>query len=113
MVAGAAGDGEAAEWYGFKDVVSRLPDLDKLLATPDVAQIYTDISTNYALAVALAMRLTVADEAKAEAAATYLLRMPPEYTTVATMIAGKREGAVFTRSATGLKLAQALAEVTR
>lgn len=110
MVAGAVGDGEASELFAFRDVVGKLPDIDKLLSDPEKAELFNDVALNYALAVALSNRLTSDDGDMVDRTATYLDRMSPEYSMLAWMLAGKKDGgAALVRSANGAKYAKKIA----
>lgn len=114
MVSGAVGDGEASELFAFRDVVGKLPDIDKLLSNPEKADLFNDVALNYALAVALSTRLAGEDTDQLDRAATYLDRMSPEYSMLAWMLAFKKfgdGGAALIRSPNGAKYAKKIAEL--
>jgi hypothetical protein len=113
LIAGAVGDGEAAEFFGFRDVVGKLPDIDKLLANPVKAELFNDVAMNYALAVALSNRLLSTVDGMIDRAAEYLDRMAPEYSMLAWTLAIKKDGAALVRSSSGHKYAQKIAELTK
>ena len=113
LIAGAVGDGEAAEFFGFRDVVGKLPDIDKMLGNPSKAELFNDVAMNYALAVALSNRLLSDVDGMIDRAAEYLDRMAPEYSMLAWTLAIKKDGATLVRSSSGHKYAQKIAELTK
>jgi len=58
IIAGAAGEGFAAEFLGFLKVYKELPDIDKLIANPDEAEVPVEPSTLYAVCGALSAKAT-------------------------------------------------------
>ena len=56
IIAGAAGEGFAAEFLGFLKVYKELPDIEKLIAHPDKAEVPTEPSTLYAVCGALSAK---------------------------------------------------------
>lgn len=73
---GAIGEGAAAEFVGFMRIYRKLPNPDAILMNPTTADVPTDPATLYALAGALADRVT---ESSLDRAVTYCTRMPPEF----------------------------------
>jgi hypothetical protein len=53
MISGAAGEGFAAEFLGFLKVYRDLPDIEKLIANPEKADVPTEPSTLFAVCGAL------------------------------------------------------------
>jgi hypothetical protein len=74
-IAGAVGEGAAAEIIGFIKVAEQLPDLDALLLDPEKAKVPTDPSARYAVAAALVNRGTVDN---ADAIIKYAMRLPED-----------------------------------
>ncbi|NQV17777.1 MAG: Hint domain-containing protein [Armatimonadetes bacterium] len=58
IIAGAAGEGFAAEFLGFLKVYKELPYIDKLIANPDEAEVPVEPSTLYAVCGALSAKAT-------------------------------------------------------
>lgn len=58
IFAGAAGKGFSSEFVSFLRVYRNLPNIDEVLANPDDYKVPTDISTVYALASALAHKVS-------------------------------------------------------
>jgi len=76
VVSGAAGEGFAAEFIGFRQVWKNLPDLDKLIADPKKAKIPSDPAILYAICGALAAK---ANRKNFKAIVEYTGRMPGEF----------------------------------
>lgn len=76
LIAGAVGEGAAAEFSGFLQVWRHLPDPDQVLLTPDQAPVPTDPATLYAICGALSMRATPHNMPSVVA---YANRLPDEY----------------------------------
>lgn len=57
-VAGAVGDGAAAEFTGFQRLMKNLPDYDKVKNDPEKAQLPDDPATKYAMAIRMAADAT-------------------------------------------------------
>lgn len=81
---GAAGKGFAAEFIGFIRVFEQLPSIDAILLTPDKAPVPTEPSALYAVATAVASRITHGNAARV---ITYLDRLPKEFS-----VLGVRDG---------------------
>jgi hypothetical protein len=82
VVAGCVGDGPAAEFLGFLRLFRELPDLDQVLARPDLAPVPREPAVLYALVGALV------EKCKQPAAplagfVSYALRLPDEFTLLA------------------------------
>lgn len=101
VLAGAAGDGWAAEFTAFLKIYRSMPDLDTILAAPSAAPLPADhdASLRMALCTALAYR---ADAKNLDSIITYTDRMPKEYQVYALRDAVERnpklgETAAYTR----------------
>lgn len=79
MLAGAVGDGPAAEIVGFLRIFRKLPSIDGVLLNPDTAEVPKDPATLYALCGGLARKATPANF---DAVVTYANRMPAEFSVV-------------------------------
>lgn len=87
-MAGAVGDGPAAEFWGFNDSWKQIADLmPKIMRDPEHAKIPDEPSLQYALAVAISGGLTIKNACILH---TYLVRMPPEFNVLAWQLAIKR-----------------------
>jgi len=75
-IAGAAGEGFAAELLGFLKIVRQLPSPDAILLDPVNSPVPTDPATLYALSTALAAK---ASEQNFERICKYGDRLPPEF----------------------------------
>jgi len=75
-IAGAAGEGFAAELLGFLKIVRTLPSPDAILLDPVNSPVPTDPATLYALSTALAAK---ASEQNFERITKYGDRLPPEF----------------------------------
>lgn len=58
MLAGTVGEGAAGEFKSFRDTIKDMPNIDKILLTPDDVEIPKEPAVKYALVTALAMRAT-------------------------------------------------------
>ena len=96
-MAGAVGDGEAAEFSGFMDIVAKMPDLDKAIANPKKADLPEGVGMMYAVALALSVRMETADADTLANIDTYLRRMPPEFWSLAWVRATQKNQAVAIR----------------
>lgn len=73
---GTVGEGPAAEFVGYLDLLRKLPNPDAILMAPDKAEVPTEAAVRYAICGAIAYR------AKAEnmdRVIKYARRLPPEY----------------------------------
>lgn len=76
MIAGAVGDGAAAEFAGFLKIARELPNPDSILVAPDKADVPKDLATLYALCGALANRASPANWGNL---VKYADRLKPEF----------------------------------
>lgn len=58
LMAGAVGQGPAAEYIGFRQIWVGMPNIDHILLDPVAAKLPADVATQYAVATALASRAT-------------------------------------------------------
>ena len=86
-VAGAVGDGEAAECFGFMDIAAKMPDLDDVIARPKKAPLPDGVGMSYAVSMALSARMKADREQELVAIDCYLRRMPPEFHSLAWVTA--------------------------
>lgn len=93
VLAGACGEGWAAEFLGFLKVYRTLPDPEECIKNPKTAPVPSteDAATLFALAVALSLRATKSNFA---AVTEYLKRMPKEHEVFAVRDALARENAL-------------------
>jgi hypothetical protein len=78
VVGGCVGDGPAAEFVGFLKLYRELPDLDVVLARPDIAPVPKEPAVLFALVGALVERCR-ADHAPLANVIKYALRLPEEF----------------------------------
>jgi MoxR-like ATPase len=90
ILAGACGEGWAAEFLGFLKVYRNLPDPDECIKNPDKARIPAaeDAATLFAISVALSLRATKGNFANIT---KYLKRLPKEHEVFAVRDALARE----------------------
>lgn len=79
-IAGAVGEGAAAEFVGFLKIFRSLPNPDLILLNPGAADVPTDPATLYALVGALARK---ASANTFDRLATYFNRLPAEFSVLA------------------------------
>lgn len=82
VTAGCVGDGPAAEFLGFLKLYRELPDLDSVLARPDLSPVPREPAVLYALVGALVERCRQSTSPLPQFV-TYALRMPDEFTLLA------------------------------
>lgn len=115
-VAGAVGDGEAAELFGFMDIAAKMPDLDDVIARPTKAPLPDGVGMSYAVSMALSVRMDADNEQELTAIDTYLRRMPVEFYSLAWTRAIQRENSRYTHkllaSAPGAAYAKTLQDIT-
>ena len=87
-IAGAVGEGAAAEFMGFMRIFRKLPNPDAVLMNPSAADVPTDPATLYALSGALAHRAT---ENNFDRVVAYGDRMPPEFSVLMVKMALDRD----------------------
>ena len=76
LAEGTVGPAASVSFLAFRDLYSELPDLDKVFAAPDKANVPSNPSVLYALATGLALR---ADKKNWGEGLTYMERLPGEY----------------------------------
>lgn len=93
ILAGACGEGWAAEFLGFLKVYRSLPDPEDCIKNPTKARVPSsdDAATLFAIAVALSLRATKENFANVT---TYLKRLPKEHEVFAVRDALARESAL-------------------
>lgn len=79
VVAGAVGEGAAAEFSAFVQIYRNLPDPDKVLASPATFQVPDDSSVLFALCGALVDRIKQASKEKLTRFVACITRLPQEY----------------------------------
>lgn len=89
-ISGATGPGWAAEFTAFVSCWKKMPDPDQCLKSPTSAPLpaTSDVSTSYAIAVAISLRL---NSNNVDNGITYLSRMPDEYSVLALKDAHRRD----------------------
>lgn len=92
-MAGAVGDGPAAEFWGFVDVWQSLPNMATIEANPHSVAIPDEASVRYALTVAVSGAMTVKSVAPFS---LFLSRLDPEFAVLAWQLAVKRDEQLFT-----------------
>jgi hypothetical protein len=90
-MAGAIGEGPAAEFWGFVDVWGKMPKMSDIEATPEKVAVPTEAAMRYAVAVAISGTMTPKNTAPF---ATYLGRMDPEFAVLAWQLAMRRDPSV-------------------
>lgn len=85
---GAVGEGAAAEFVGFVRIFRKLPNPDAILLNPTTADVPRDPATLYALSGALSHRAATGNM---ERFATYIERMPPEFSVLSMSMAARRD----------------------
>jgi len=115
-VAGAVGDGEAAELFGFMDIATKMPDLDDVIARPTKALLPDGVGMSYAVSMALSVRMDADNEQELTAIDSYLRRMPVEFYSLAWTRAIQRENSRYAQallaSAPGATYAKTLQDIT-
>ena len=75
-VAGAVGEGAAAEYTGFLKIMSNLPDFDRIKKNPEKAEIPDDLAVKYAVTCRMAAEATPSSVGNF---ITYATRIGPEF----------------------------------
>ena len=96
LIAGAVGEGAAAEFSGFTRVFRNLPDPDALLVAPETAEVPEDPATLYAICEVLAGKACKQNMAQV---VTYAKRLPPEYSVLLVRDAVKTDNELTHTSA--------------
>jgi hypothetical protein len=91
-MAGAVGDGPAAEFWGFVDVWQSLISIEEIIANPSTAATPERADMSYATAVNVSGHMA---RNNIEALNTYLKRLPPEYAVLAWNLALLRDDDLF------------------
>ncbi len=95
LVAGAVGEGAAAEFCGFLRIYRGLPDPHRLLAEPETAAVPEDPATLYAVCELLASKT---DMENLPQVMTYANRLPPEFSVLLIRDAVRTNGAIAATS---------------
>ena len=82
VVAGCVGEGPAAEFAAYLRLYRELPDVDAVLATPDVSPVPKDPAVLYALVGAL-VEVCRQDRAPVSSFVRYASRLPDEFALLA------------------------------
>jgi len=88
---GAVGEGRAAEFIGFIEVISKLPDIDGVLADPYKYPVPSQTIEQYALVTALATKV---DTYRFANFIEFLSRMSPEMDFMGGMLSTRRDPAL-------------------
>lgn len=88
LTAGCVGAGPAAEFLAYRQVWRDMPDIDAILADPAQAPVPEDAGTLFAVATALADRMTNPDHLGP--VLTYIDRLPPEFAVLVAKDATRR-----------------------
>ena len=98
LIAGAVGDGAAAEFCGFLRMFRSLPDPDNLLNFPETAQVPEDPATLYAVCEMLSSRTDTENLPRVMA---YAKRLPPEFSVLLVRDAVRANNAIVHTEAFG------------
>lgn len=91
-MAGAVGDGPAAEFWGFVDVWQSITSISQIIKDPKGTKLPEEASMQYATAVNISGAM---DRKNVNALHTYLSRMDPPFIVMAWNLAVKRDGDLF------------------
>lgn len=91
-MAGAIGQGPAAEFWGFVDVWQKMPKLSVIKADPAKAPLPDEMSMRYAVTVAISGELNLQNVKPFH---TYLKRLDPEFVVLAWQLATTRDDSLF------------------
>lgn len=100
VLAGAIGEGAAAELIGFLRVHDEMPDIDDIMENPTTAVVPKEMATLYAVSSALISRIT---EKNASAVFSYAERLPADFC-VKMMLDGRRKNAAVCECRQFIKL---------
>ena len=78
-VASIVGDGTAGEFIAHQSLVSELPDINKIIKSPHAVKVPEKTSVMFAIASALATRVTGGDTGNFKNILKYMRRFNPEY----------------------------------
>jgi hypothetical protein len=87
-MAGAVGEGPAAEFWGFVDVWAKMPKMSDIEANPGTIKLPEEAAMRYAVAVAVSGTMNLKNTAPFN---TYLKRLDPEFGVLAWQLALKRD----------------------
>ncbi len=87
-MAGAVGEGPAAEFWGFVDVWGKMPKMSDIIAKPESVPVPEEAAMRYAVAVAISGTM---DHKVVPPLAIYLERMDPEFGVLAWQLALRRD----------------------
>lgn len=90
-MAGAIGEGPAAEFWGFVDVWGKMPSMKDIIAKPEEVPVPIEAAMRYAVAVAVSGTM---DNKTVPSLAIYLGRMDPEFAVLAWQLALRRDPTV-------------------
>jgi len=93
---GAVGEGAAAEFVGYLRIYRKLPNPDIVLMNPTTSEVPTDPAVCYAMSGALAHRATTGNM---DRYATYLERMPREFSVLSMSTAVRRDPSLASTNA--------------
>lgn len=91
-MAGAIGDGPAAEFWGFVDVWHKMTPISKILADPEGIELPEEASMTYATTVSVSGALTAKTVKPLH---KFLVRLSPEFAVLAWQLAVKRDDGLF------------------
>ena len=91
LIAGAVGEGAAAEFMGFLKIARSIQSPDMILMSPDSAAVPEEAATLYAISTALARKAT---ENNMDRVVTYANRLPDEFSVLLVKDALDRDPAV-------------------
>jgi hypothetical protein len=91
-MAGAVGQGPAAEFWGFVDIWQKMTPLKDIEKNPTTVKVPEDMSMKYAVSVAISGALTAKNVKPFH---TFLKRMDPEFVVLAWQLASKRDESLF------------------
>jgi hypothetical protein len=96
-IAGCIGVGAAARYMATDKLVSEAPDPEECIANPTIAKIPVEVSTMYALALAIAGAVSdTTDRSRLSGAAIYLSRMQPALAAVAFKTVSDKNPRIWT-----------------
>lgn len=90
-MAGAIGEGPAAEFWGFVDVWGKMPKMSDIEAKPEEVPVPSEAAMRYAVAVAVSGTMTPKNTGPFS---IYLQRMDPEFAVLAWQLALRRDPTV-------------------
>ena len=96
MVAGASGDGFAAEFMAFLGMVNKLPRIEDIIAKPSEIEVPSEPALKYAISTALAMKATVSN---IDNIMIYLERMSKEFQVLCIKDSLRRDGSLMNTKA--------------